>query len=137
MTLACPNATLRRDPGFRHMSGKFRFSTAQGHNLTFVWDGAAISDDGEVLLIEEEISKPVDLHVQGHVSRAAMMLSRGLRIRKIVWVTRADEFRNLYRIVESWRHVMMEEFDAPTPPCDYLDSEGTLMAASEEVPGCQ
>tara|TARA_B100000029_G_C16787850_1_gene671857 strand:- start:75 stop:425 length:351 start_codon:yes stop_codon:yes gene_type:complete len=113
------------------MSGRFQFNTEKGDSLTFVWDGAAISDNGEIILIEEEISKPVDLHIQGHVSRAAMMLSRGFRIRKLVWVTRAEEFRSLYRIVESWRQVMMEDFGAPTPPCDYLDSEGTLMATSE------
>ena len=137
MTLACPNATLRRDSGFQHMSGRFSHSTSAGHSMTFVWDGAAISEGGEILLIEEEICTPVELHVQGHVSRAALMINSGMRIRKIVWVTRDDEFHRLYRIVESWRHAMMEAFGARTPPCDYLDSEGTLMAASEEVPGCQ
>ena len=135
--LACPIETLRRDADCHHMSGRFRFKTKKGQQMTFIWDGAAISKTGDVVLIEEELCSPVDIHIQGHLSRVAVMIAKGHRVRKLIWVTFPNQFRRLYNIVESWRQMLFECHQAITPPCDYLDQHGTLIAVSEEVESCR
>ena len=130
MTLVCPDATLRRDPRFTHISGRFRYQTSENQPLTFIWDGAAISEDGNLLLIEEEICSPVDIHIQGHVTRIAYQVKQGVQIHKVIWVTKREYLQRLMALVETWRQALVDAFEAQTPPCDYLSEDGTLLATS-------
>ena len=115
------------------ISGKFTLTTHKYDDMVFIWDGAAISSDGKLILIEEELCTPVDLHIQGHVSRVAVMLAHGVNVTKVVWVTRPKDFDSLFRIVESWRNALFGSLRVSTPPCEYLDPSGAILGSSGVV----
>lgn len=119
------------EPGFIRLSPHFEYDVGRGlGRLVFDWDGVAVGPGSELVLIEKELSRPVVLHVQGHASRAAFMLSRGERIRKLVWIVREQDFQALWHIVEPWRAALAAGFAAESPVCEYWTPEGICLAMS-------
>jgi hypothetical protein len=118
-------------PGFVPISPHFEYDlgTTVGR-LVFDWDGAALGPDSELLLIEKELTRPVVLHIQGHVSRATYMLARGEQIRKLIWIVREPDFQAIWRIVEPWRAALLASCGTPSPPCEYWTPEGVCLAIS-------
>lgn len=119
-------------PGdYKRLSGRFTYGTP-GDQMTFIWDGAAIGPDGDLVLIEEELAAPVNMHIQGHVARAGFMMAAGERIRKLVWVVTPNHFTALWGIVEPWRSALRRTLGVATPPCEYWGPNGTCLGVSQD-----
>lgn len=119
------------DPGFVSLSPHFEYEVGPGlPRLSFDWDAAAIGPAAELLIVEKELTRPVALHIQGHVSRATFMVARGEKIRKVVWVVREEDFQDLWRIVEGWRAALAQDIGAQPPTCEYWTLEGVCLAIS-------
>ena len=119
---------------YRPINPKFSYPV-EGSNskVTFIWDGAAVNKDGELILIEHEGNSIVDIHIQSHVSRSAMMLKNGENITKLVWITPGQNYVRLRRIVEDWRSVLLNTFQALTPSCEYWDDKGNLISITGDI----
>ena len=92
-----------------------------------------MNKDGELILIEHEGNSIVDIHIQSHVSRSAMMLKNGENITKLVWITPGQNYVRLRRIVEDWRSVLLNTFQALTPSCEYWDDKGNLISITGDI----
>ena len=137
MSMSIPRTALRRDPDdsstYTRISPKFTLTTHRNEELKMMWDGAFLSSDGEIVLIEEERCRPVEIHIQGHVARLGLMIHQGINVRKCIWVCEKVEFEQLKRIVESIRNALFGAWGVITPPCDYLDTDGKVMGHSGVV----
>lgn len=122
-------------PNFVPISGHFQYQVPEtAGTLVFDWDGAAIGPSDEVVLVEEELSWPVVLHVQGHVARAAVMAEFGERIRKTVWIVTKTNFSAVWRIVETWCAVLRSRSGLLPPPNEYWTRDGVCLALSPRMP---
>ena len=64
-----PWTTSRTTPGISGAFPEFTYGTpSTSSNLVFVWDGALVSPDGSLILVERESSRPVPLHIHGHLA---------------------------------------------------------------------
>jgi hypothetical protein len=119
------------EAGFTPISGRFEYTLEQGlGRLLFDGDGAALGPRDEIILVEQELTRPVALHIQGHVARAAFMIGRGDHVRKLVWVVREADFQSLWQLVENWRAGLRSALRWDTPPCDYWSPTGECLAIS-------
>lgn len=119
--------------GLRPLSGRFWYAIVGGREkLEFRWDGAAIGEDGSIVLVEKELTRPVVLHIQGHVARAAFMVAAGDPVRKLVWVVRKHHFRLLWFAAERWRLALRNWTSFLPPPCEYWTPEGECLAVSPD-----
>ena len=110
------------------VGGLFRYSSPwEDSMLEFQWDGAGIDASGDIVLFEHEGSI-VNMHIQGHLSRLAIMLAKGERVRKLVWITDEDEFSQLRQIVQSWNHCFFPLVGFESPVMEYRSLEGNLLA---------
>ncbi len=119
--------------GYRQIAGHFRYVVnGIGNGLVFEWDGAAVGPDGALVLIEAELTRPVPLHIQGHVARASMMVALGESIEKLIWIVPRRHFRMLYSIVEEWRSALVSaRLPCPTP-CEYWTPEGDCLVVGPD-----
>lgn len=117
---------------YKVLSGKFSYQVPGNGTMTFVWDGAAMAPDGSLVLIEEELTAPVNMHIQGHVARAAYMVAAGVRVRKLVWVVQPRHYSALWGIVEPWRMALRTTMAALPPPCEYWDQDGNCLGVSRD-----
>lgn len=104
-------------------------------DIEFEWDGAAMNSMGEIILIEDEGSTIVNIHIQGHVSRIALMVARGMRIKSLIWVVKKEEFARLWTLAEGWRKLLWIDMQTPTPAFEYRALDGELIAFSGEING--
>lgn len=125
------NATI--ESGHRRMSGTFHVPDGAGRDeLTFKWDGAALNQNGDIILIEDELTSIVPLHIQGHLARAALMNQAGDPISRLIWVVREDKFERLWSFVEPWRRAVSNHLGIETPPCEYQNPEGERLMVSHD-----
>lgn len=118
-------------PGFIPISGHFEYRVPQAAGpLVFDWDGAAIGPSNEVVLVEEELSRPVVLHIQGHLARIAVMTRLGENVRKAVWIVTESNFVEVWRIVETWCAVLASLSELTPPLNEYWTRDGTCLAMS-------
>lgn len=123
------------EPEFVPLSPHFEYEFGDGGGrVVFDWDGAAIGPGGQLLIIEKELCRPVALHIQAHVSRAAFMLARGEKVRKLIWIVREADFSALWRIVEPWREALLRGHGVGSPPCEYWTPDGVYLAMSPRMP---
>lgn len=116
---------------FVPISGHFQYPVPEtAGTLVFDWDGAAIGPSDEVVLVEEEFSRPVVLHIQGHVARAAVMAEFGEKIRKVVWIVTESNFGEVWRIVETWCAVLRNRSGLTPPLNEYWTHDGICLAMS-------
>ncbi len=74
-------------------SGNFTYTNPGSKSLrTFVWDDAGIDERGYLVLVEEELTGLVPLHVEGHIARVKVMMARGESVGRVVWVVRPWRF---------------------------------------------
>lgn len=126
-------AYLDRD--YYPISGTFSYTVGGVANpLRFDWDAAAIGPNGDLILVEKELTRPVVLHIQGHVSRAAFMVARGEKVRKLVWVVRSEHFDALWNIVEPWRKVLTRDCGLQPPHSEYWTEDGMCLSISPSPP---
>lgn len=119
---------------YRTINPKFSYPVKDTNSrVTFIWDGAAINKDGDLILIEHEGNSIVDIHIQSHVSRSAMMLKKGENITKLVWVTPNQNYPRLRRVVEDWRSILLNTFQASTPSCEYWNDRGNLISITGDL----
>lgn len=119
-------------PDYKRISGRFSYSTIGAHDMTFIWDGAAIGPNGDLVLIEEELTAPVHVHIQGHVARAAFMVAAGERVSKLVWVVPARHFHALWSLVEPWRTALSKRLRVVSPHCEYWEPGGNCLGVSPD-----
>lgn len=125
------NARIESDQ--RRISGEFTVPDgSDGNSLRFVWDGAALEPDGSVVLIEDELSNIVPIHIHGHLARAALMNAAGERISRILWVVQDEQFEALWSTVELWREAARNHLGIQTPPCEYQNPEGERLMVSHD-----
>lgn len=115
---------------YHPISPRFKIGKGTKQGLEFVWDGAAMGPNGEILLIEDETSTIVNIHIEGHVSRVGLMLAEGIRVKSLIWVVNPKQFGRLWRIAEHWRWWMWETMQIPTPAFEYRSIDSTLLAFS-------
>src|SRR5437867_765838 len=108
--------------------GRFIYAVSPS-NLIFDWDGGARSLDGSLVLVEAELSAPNAIHVQGHLSRLAIMVAFKEKISKIVWIVRRIDFRKYKRVVSAWAKCFQSMFSILFPPMEFRDPIGNLIAA--------
>jgi hypothetical protein len=78
---------LQERKGCSGLSGAFvYFDCKAKKEIKFFWDYAVITTDGDIIIIEEELSSISNLHIQGHLSRVIIMCNRGERIKKLIWI---------------------------------------------------
>lgn len=122
------------DAGFLPFRPHFEYEVGSGlPRVAFDWDRAAIGPGTELLIVEEELARPVVLHIQGHVSRATFMVARGEKIRKLVWIVREQDFQALWRIAEPWRAALLESSEVEPPACEYWTPDGQCLAISPKL----
>ena len=90
---------------------------------------------GDIILIEDEGSTIVNIHIQGHVSRIALMIAKGIKIKSLIWVVKQEEFGRLWNIAEGWRKALWADMQLPTPAFEYRSMDGNLIAFSGEING--
>lgn len=113
--------------------GCFRYvDSATNYHLEFQWDGAGIDSFGRVVLIEEEESPPVPMHIQAHLARVALMVGIGEKISNVVWVVREEDVEELAKIVETWKIFHPYFSHVKLPPFCYLSQEGYFLYFSGE-----
>ncbi|SRR6266571_1532734 len=77
-------------------SGNFTYTNPGSKSLrTFVWDDAGIDERGYLVLVEEELTGLVPLHVEGHIARVKVMMARGESVGRVVWVVRESDFQKM------------------------------------------
>jgi hypothetical protein len=119
------------DQNYCPISGTFSYTVdGVANSLRFDWDAAAVGPNGDLILVEKELTRPVVLHIQGHVSRAAFMVARGERIRKLVWIVRPEHFDALWSIVEPWRAVLVQDCGLHPPHSEYWTEDGLCLSIS-------
>jgi hypothetical protein len=104
-------------------SGGFHFETPAG-SMDFLWDGAGIDADGNVVVIEEELGPIVAAHIQSHLFRLLVMAALGESIAGLVWVVPENSFERLHRIVRIWSYGQERVSVSPLPLMRYFDAEG-------------
>jgi hypothetical protein len=97
--------------------------------LTFRWDGAGITREGDTVVIEEEKPPYSRLHIQGHLARIGVMLNQGERVRKLIWLVPSDAFVDLDRIVWSWIQMSEVKESGRFPAIEYRNYDGRYLAA--------
>lgn len=97
-------------------------------SLTFRWDGAGITREGDTVVIEEEKPPYSRLHIQGHLARIGVMLNQGERVKKLIWLVPSDAFVDLDRIVLSWILMSGENRSAKFPVIEYRNYDGKYLA---------
>jgi hypothetical protein len=109
--------------------GRFIYR-ALSPSLFFDWDGGAKSGDGSLVLVEAELSAPNALHMQGHLSRLAIMIALREPVAKMVWVVRRTDFRKYMGVVSSWVKCFQANLSIQFPPMEYRDPQGNLIAST-------
>ena len=124
---------------YQPMNSRFRIPSpivgSMDKWIEFEWDGCAMGPNGEITLIEHEGNSIVNIHIQGHVSRVSLMLSKGFNIRTLVWVCKKEQFSRLWNLAESWKRLLCASMKLPMPVFEYRNLDGGLMAFSDEING--
>lgn len=103
------------------------FDRLSRHRLKFDWDGAGISKDQSIVLVEIELEEISDWHIQNHISRLAIMIGQGTPIKKLVWVVRSEMFRTLKNCVDSWLTFFKPTCKVDLPIMEYRTPNGELL----------
>ena len=105
------------------------FDRLSKRRLRFDWDGAGISKDRSIALIEMELEEISDWHIQNHISRLAIMIGQGTPIKKLVWVVRSEMFRTLKNCVDSWLTFFKPTCKVDLPIMEYRTLNGELLGS--------
>ena len=120
---------LRERSGAGEDGGVFRYySLERKASLTFRWDGAGITREGDTVVIEEEKPPYSQLHIQGHLARIGVMLNQGERVKKLIWLVPSDAFVDLDRIVWSWIQMVGAGKSGRLPVIEYRNYDGRYLA---------
>jgi len=96
----------------------------RGVMLRFMWDGAGLDSNGELVLLEAELSPIQDWHIGLHVARLPIMLSEGCQIRELAWVTQQHLLPALMRSSRSWHYFISKASSLPLPKMSYWSRSG-------------
>jgi hypothetical protein len=95
--------------------------------LVFEWDGAGISKEGKIVLIEAELKNIDEWHIQNHLAKVAVMVGRGTPIVKLVWIVYREHFRLLRHYVDSWLTFFLPVIKVQFPDIEYRTPKGDLI----------
>ncbi|HEV2120689.1 MAG TPA: hypothetical protein VGS11_11405 [Candidatus Bathyarchaeia archaeon] len=95
--------------------------------LIFRWDGAAITNDGKIVLFEEEMPSFNPLHIQGHLTRLLFMIQSGEAIEKLLWIVPEARYVDLDKIVFPWVRIWEASFCHRFPFIEYRDENGRYL----------
>jgi hypothetical protein len=109
------------------------FDQGSGQKIKFDWDGAGVSTDGAVILIEVELGGISDWHIQCHLCRLAVMVHKGTPISKLVWVVDQGAFQAFENCVNTWLTFFKPLCNVVFPPMEYRNSKGELLCASKSL----
>ena len=105
------------------------FGSDKRLSLTFRWDGAGITREGETVVIEEEMPPFSPMHIQVHLARINVMLAQGEKINKLIWLVPAETYLDLDRIVLPWITLAGNSANVNFPTVEYRDYDGRYLAA--------
>ena len=100
-----------------------------GRKIKFDWDGAGVSADGSITLMEVELEVS-DWHIQCHLCRLAVMIRRGTTVNKLVWIVDSGVFPMLKNCVNTWLTFFSPVCKVAVPPMEYRTTKGDLLASS-------
>ena len=95
--------------------------------LVFRWDGAGLTNDGKLVLFEQEMPGFQPLHIQGHLTRLLFMVQSGDAIEKLVWIVPEARYNDLDKIVFPWVKMWEASFGYRFPPMEYRDENGAYL----------
>ena len=106
-------------------SGAFTYINPDSASLrTFVWDDAGVDENGALVLIEEETGGLVPLHIEGHIARVKVMMAKGDKVSKVVWIIREKDFQSMRELLRFYAVNL-----GPLPPMEIWSDSGYRLAS--------
>jgi hypothetical protein len=113
--------------GIKKYDGKFKYVKKGSREISFEWDGAGVDKNGSIVLVEVELQNPTDWHIQCHLSRIAIMISCGEKVKKLVWVTYPSKYQKLRSIVDTWMNYFSHVCNVEFPQIEYRTTDGKAL----------
>jgi hypothetical protein len=119
---------LREREGAGQDGGVFRYyGPKQKLSMTFRWDGAGITKDGQTVVIEEEKPPFSQIHIQGHLARIRLMSDYGEKVKKLIWLVPSGTHVDLDRIVLPWVTISEKATKRRFPKMEYRNYAGRYL----------
>lgn len=103
------------------------FDSNSGYEIVFEWDGAGVSNNESIILIEIESGGISDWHIQTHICRLAVMIKRGTKVKKLVWIIDRGVFQSLKNKVDLWLAFFRQVCNVSLPDMEYRNLRGELL----------
>jgi hypothetical protein len=110
---------------------------SSGRKLSFDWDGAGVSNDGSITLIEVELGGVSDWHIQCHLCRLAVMIHKGSPVNKLVWIADRGSFPTLENCVNTWLTFFWPICNLTLPIMEYRTPTGELLGVKSLKEDCR
>ncbi len=96
------------------------------YHRTFVWDDAGIDENGQIVLLEEESSGIIPLHIEGHLARLKVMIAKGEAVGTVVWVIKEKDFTNMMGLLRFYHRYL-----SPLPSMEIWSTKGVRLGSIE------